>query len=284
MENAIYMLCGADKNLEDWHKDDLLNSFIITSESGKVVLIDGGHRFNAARLLEKLKEVTGQEKPKVDAWFLTHIHSDHIYAFIETMEKHADEIDVEKIYYNFPTDLSICSREGDTCAKLFLEFYSLEPKIRAKSYIPRMGETIEIGDIKFEILYTQGLPLKVNSVNNTSLVMKMYLGGKSTIFLADSEVEAGRILLEKYGLTGQLKSDICQMAHHGQCGVEKRVYEAIKPEICLWNTPKWLWDNDLGKGFNTAHLKTVEVRGWMIDELGVKTHYIIKDGDQVCKL
>ena len=33
------------------------------------------------------------------------------------------------------------------------------------------------------------------------------------------------------------------MAHHGQDGVEMDVYRVIKPEICLWPTPDWLWDN-----------------------------------------
>ncbi|MBQ4270138.1 MAG: MBL fold metallo-hydrolase, partial [Clostridia bacterium] len=207
MKDAIYMLCGADENLEEWHKDDLLNSFIITSKGGKTVVIDGGHRFNAPHLLEKLKEVTGMEKPKVDAWFLTHLHSDHVYAFVEMMEKYADRLDVETVYYNFPTDLAVSAKEGDVCVGLFLDFYRLEPSIRAKSYIPRMGETIAVGDIKFDVLYTNGMPLKFNTHNELSLVLKMYLAEKTTLFLADCGVESGRILLEKYGVSGALKAD-----------------------------------------------------------------------------
>ena len=41
-----------------------------------------------------------------------------------------------------------------------------------------------------------------------------------------------------------------------------------------------MWDNDRGKGFNTHIYQTVIVRGWM-EALGVKKHYVIKDGDQV---
>jgi phosphoribosyl 1,2-cyclic phosphodiesterase len=283
MKNAIYMLCGADEELPAWHVDDLLNSFIITSASGKVVLIDGGHRFNAGHLLKKLKEITGMEKPKVDAWFLTHIHEDHIDAFIEIIEKHSDEIEIEQVIHHFTTDLAIQMREGKNCVRPFLDFYSLLPTIEEKIHIATVGENIQIGEMDFEILYTAGEPLKVNSCNNNSLVMKLTLGEKTVMFLADCEVEAGRILLQRYGDSGKLKADMCQMSHHGQCGVERSVYEAIQPHTCLWNTPRWLWDNDLGKGFNTAHLKTVEVRGWM-QEIGVEKHYIIKDGDQVCWL
>ena len=61
------------------------------------------------------------------------------------------------------------------------------------------------------------------------------------------------------------------------------MYEAIAPTGCLWNTPQWLWDNDVGKGFNTHVFNTVYTRGWM-EELGVREHYVIKDGDQTLVL
>lgn len=283
MKNAIYMLCGADDEIEAWHDQDLLVSFIIADTSGKVVVIDGGHRFNAGHLLKKLKEITGMEKPKVDAWFLTHIHEDHINAFIEIIEKHRDEIEIEKIIHHFNTDLAIQMREGKNSVRSFLDFYSLLPVIGEKIHIATVGENIQIGEMNFEILYTAGEQLKVNSCNNNSLVMKLTLGGKTVMFLADCEVEAGRILLQRYGDSGKLKSDICQMAHHGQCGVERTVYEAIQPHTCLWNTPKYLWNNDLGEGYNTSFFKTIEVQGWM-KEIGAQKHYVIKDGDQICEL
>ena len=74
-------------------------------------------------------------------------------------------------------------------------------------------------------------------------------------------------------------ADICQMAHHGQNGATKEFYEAVRPEVCFWCAPNWLWDNNAGKGFNTHIWKTVEVRGWM-EELGVKQNIVLKDGTQ----
>ena len=94
-------------------------------------------------------------------------------------------------------------------------------------------------------------------------------------------MEEGDALLALYG--DGLQSDYCQMAHHGQNGVEKRVYDAIRPTGCFWCTPLWLWENDIGKGYNTHVWKTVTVRGWM-DELGVTEHYVMKDGDRTLTL
>ena len=108
------------------------------------------------------------------------------------------------------------------------------------------------------------------------MVFRMTLGGQTVLFLGDMGIEAGRELVTLYGKT--LHSDFVQMAHHGQEGVEKDVYEAIAPRACLWCTPKWLWNNDAGKGYNTHTWQTVIVRGWM-EELGVKHHFVNKDGD-----
>ena len=279
MKDAIYMLNGG----EDWHVDDLLNSFIITSKSGAVVVIDGGHEFNAKHLLERLKEITGEDKPHIDGWFLTHLHEDHINAFLEIVENQPDAVDVDKVYYNMITDIAIQIKEGQNCVKTFLNFYRLLPLFKEKSYVPVVGETLWIKNLKFEILHTAGAQLRANDCNNNSLVFKMTIGDKTVMFLADAGVEAGNKLLERWGHTGILKSDICQMAHHGQCGVDKPVYQAISPKICLWNTPKYLWNNDLGKGYNTFTFKTIEVQNWM-KELGVEKHYVIKDGDQICEL
>ena len=51
MTNAIHMLKSVT-NIQ-------MNSFIITTESGKVIAIDGGQRANAAYFLEYLRELTG---------------------------------------------------------------------------------------------------------------------------------------------------------------------------------------------------------------------------------
>lgn len=138
-----------------------------------------------------------------------------------------------------------------------------------------------MGDAEFEILYTPNPAYTGNAVNNSSVVLRMHMGGKTVMFLGDLGIEAGEQILAEYG--DGLQNDYCQMAHHGQNGVTRAVYEAVRPKGCLWCTPDWLWDNDLGNGFNTAQFKTVEVRGWM-DELKAEIHYVMKDGDQRIRL
>lgn len=91
--------------------------------------------------------------------------------------------------------------------------------------------------------------------------------------------EAGRQFLADNS-PESLKCDIVQMAHHGQYGVSKEVYQVLQPEICLWSCPQWLWDNDSGSGLDSGNWFTLDTRRWMA-ELGVPYHVCIKDGDQV---
>jgi len=114
------------------------------------------------------------------------------------------------------------------------------------------------------------------------MVFRMEAAGQSVLFTGDLGVEGGNQTLETV-FAEKLRADFVQMAHHGQNGVGRNFYEAVLPKGCFWSTPVWLWNNDAGKGYNTHSWKTVEVRGWM-EELGVKTHFINKDGTCVVTL
>ena len=270
MKNTIHMLDAATGTQ--------MNSFIITTADGKVIVIDGGYDQDAEKLIGYLKALTGKEIPHVDAWILSHPHMDHISAFLQIMETMPEALTVDKLYYNFPSEQYIARLQpwADPC---LARFYKDLPLYADKVVIVTMSDTFEVGDAHFECLYSPNPELTMNVTNNASLILKMTLGGKTVMWLGDCGVEEGDRLLAFYGESGKLKCDFVQMAHHGQNGAEKRVYEAIAPTGCFWNTPKWLWDNDAGNGYNTHGWKTVEVQGWMAD-LGVKEHYVIMNGDQ----
>ena len=252
-----------------------MNSFIVTTDLGGLIVIDGGWRKEAEKLLGKLREISGEEKPHIDAWILTHCHSDHIDAFKELIEKYRDEFTFDKLYYNFPSFQFIENNaKGD--GPCLAEFYRDLPLFADKINIVSQGDRYEIKGAEIDILYTTDPSFTRNVTNNSSTVFRMTLGGKKLLFLADLGVEAGRKLLAEQG--EGLKSDYCQMAHHGQQGVERQVYEAIRPEKCIWCTPLWLWNNDAGKGYGTGPWKTLEVRKWM-EELGVSEHFNLIAGD-----
>ena len=80
-----------------------MNSFIITTEDGKVLVMDGGFAQDADNLIGWLKRVTGEEIPHVDGWFLSHPHLDHITCLNHIMETRPHDVTVDALYYNFPS-------------------------------------------------------------------------------------------------------------------------------------------------------------------------------------
>lgn len=268
MKNTIHMLRSVT--------DTICNSFIITTEDDKVIVIDGGHKSETEYFLPYLREVTGSEIPHIDAWFLSHPHDDHVDVFFDLTENHPGAVTVDRVYLNFPSRGFFVGNDESAVGTID-DFNRVLPLFADKMRILCGGDELDIGAAHFKVLYSQDFEIK--GCNNASLVFRMELGGKSVMFTGDCGAQAGRKILRLWKDTGLLSCDICQMAHHGQNGCDRDFYEAVSPEICLWPTPSWLWTNVNG----TGQFQTLIVRGWM-EELGVKTNYIMHHGTQVIEL
>lgn len=224
-----------------------------------------------------LRNISGK-KPVISAWFFSHMHSDHVGAFSEIANKHFDEIIINNIYFAFPTRKEIISYEDASVHTYDLFFENFE-LFKHLCHVVKKGEAFEIDNIRIEALF---VPLNRYSdsknFNNSSVVYRMDACGQSMLFLGDLAEDAQNDLLSETP-HNKMSADIVQMAHHGQQGVQKIVYETIRPKCCFWDCPDWLWDNDPGTGFDTGNWQTVIVRGWM-KELGVKHNIVHKNGTQ----
>ena len=263
MKNAIYMQTSVT--------DTICNSFIITTDDGKIIVIDGGFATETDHFLARLKEIAESDCPQIDAWFLTHPHDDHTDCFYTVIEEHFQEISLERVYLNFPSREFFVGNDN-SAADTMERFYRNLPKIADRLRFVSGCDTLDIGSAHIRMLYSADF--EIRGCNNASLVFRMELGGKSILFTGDCGPEAGKKVLRLWKDTGLLNCDICQMAHHGQDGCDQDFYQAVSPEVCLWCTPSWLWTNNNG----TGPFKTLIVRKWM-EDLGVKEHYVIKDGD-----
>lgn len=251
-------------------------SYIFRAEDGALAVMDGGNWGDGEHLLEALRAVSGCRRPHIVAWLMTHAHLDHVDAFRYLMDCHPGDFSLEKLYYCFPSQPYLDAYEPEE-AHTLREMTELMGKM-APDTLHRVegGERINVGGLRFTVLLTPDEAPRANVINNASVVYRVEGGGVSALFPGDLGVEGGERLLSLYGQA--LKSDIVQMAHHGQNGVDYPVYEAVRPAVCLWPTPPWLWDNDPGSGYNTGIWKTLCVRGWM-QELGAERHAAAKDGD-----
>ena len=259
-------------------KGDMVScGYIIRSRNGQLIIVDGGQRVDYELVLDYIHKYGNGT---VNHWYITHPHGDHIGALLEILNNKNDVV-IENLYYSF-NDLE-WYRENDKRGFEFEEqmIKSLSNKKIKNKVICKKNQTIEMDNINCEIIRIAN-PEITNSDNgnDSSMVFKMTATDvdKSMIFLGDAFYYASQELLKN---PEKLKADAVQMAHHGQNGVTKEVYEAISPEICFFSTPEWLYNNDNGGGYNSGKWKTVEVRSW-VEELGAKT-YKAFEGDQTIR-
>lgn len=248
-------------------------SYVIRSHDGKVIVIDGGNAGDAAYLADFLKGL----EDKVEAWFITHPHSDHFDALCEIL-KHPGSLEIGVIYASMPDKAWMHEVASDSEKASFDRFCETLSQTGRKVTDLALGQEMNMDGVRIEVLGVKNPEITRNPVNNSSLVLRVSDPAKSVLFLGDLGLEGGDKLLNS-PMAERLQSDYVQMAHHGQNGVNEALYRRVDPAYCLWPTPEWLWQNDNGGGRNSGPWRTLEVRAWM-DKLSVKDHYVMFNGVQ----
>ncbi len=252
--------------------------YLVAAPDGTLIVIDGGTAAEELRLRELIQARGGV----VALWLLTHCHHDHVEAPGRIFAR-PDGIEIGTVCYRFPSAEWLCDMEPHS-REVINRFAEEERAVQDRYLDAAPGLRLELGGLSIEVL-SDALALAEHppedrslfSLNDTSTVYRFtFPNGATALFLGDCGVPEGELLADRLG--EKLRSDIVQMAHHGQRGCTERVYQLIQPRVCLWNAPAWLWDNDLGQGFDTGPFETVRTRGWM-EQLGVREHGTFTEGD-----
>jgi beta-lactamase superfamily II metal-dependent hydrolase len=247
------------------------NSYVFRTRNGKIIVMDGG-KPQENEYLRGFIAALGNE---VEAWFISHPHNDHTGALNEIL-KNANGIKINAIYHSEFSKEFYMNVEPQ-CRDTTIDFYGNLKKTGAKVIdITEPGLTVQIDGVQFKALSVKNEEITTNAYNNSSVVYRVWDSKRSVVVLGDAGVEEGDKIL-KSPFRNELNCDFLQMAHHGQQGVSKEFYQAVKFKACLWPTPLWLWNNDAGQGFNTGPWKTLETREW-IKEMGITKHFVIADG------
>ena len=249
---------------------EFMMSYVIITERGNCVIVDGGRHEDIPLLREKVKG------HKIKAWFLTHPHFDHISAFNELIEKGDPDFNFEKVYYNFPDIKTFISKDENEDMQTLENFNKILPKIQDKAQVVYTNDVIQIDELLVEILYhyDDKYNFVKPTINDTSIAFRVTTPRSSVIFLGDLGAEAGEVLVEQG--EAKLHAEYCQMAHHGHGCVGPDVYMHIQPRVCIWNAPDWLWEED-GNRQDYRCYGTKRTRWWM-EKIGVKEHIVTKDG------
>ena len=117
-----------------------------------------------------------------------------------------------------------------------------------------------------------------SNFNESSCVFRMTVPGKSILITGDAAFACG-VVLQKYHKAGviNLKSDVVQVSHHGQQGLQKATYELIDADVALWPAPSWVYN----AAQSATNVRTYYTRQWF-SSWGT-TNYASYNGPQTFK-
>ncbi len=268
------ILGGATLTMLNSQSNSQMLSVILQTSQGKLIVVDGGLGVDGDYLRSQLQARGGH----VAAWLITHPHGDHVGALYQILQDERagipSRLTIDGIYYSFgvPEWYTLHDPGEQTMAHSIIGTFEDLPQSMLRPV--SRGQVIQVDDVTVQVMNDR-YELSEDKGNNAGIVYKATVNGKTILFLGDMAEAGGNRLLAECGAEA-LKSDIVQMAHHGQGGVSEEVYKAVNPDICLWPTPQWLWDN-IGARYKTPVTKT-----WM-SKLNVQKHYCMKDGDQTIR-
>jgi beta-lactamase superfamily II metal-dependent hydrolase len=242
------------------------------SPEGRILVVDGGAYADGEFLRRFLKALGG----RVDYWFVTHAHANHFGALVE-MNRGRDKpaIAIGELLFSFP-ERGWMERSEKTAAEEIAPWYDeFMAGIGAK--IPRgdcsPGRRIALGSWSFEILNPPHLCEIRGPLNNSTVCLSVDAGGKRWLVTGDIAEDGQQALLSS--LAGRERHDVVFMSHHGQHGANKDFYARVAPEIAVWPTTRWLWDNHPKAGtVGGGPWRTNYVKCWL-QELGVKRQYLL---------
>lgn len=188
--------------------------YLIVTDSGRLIMIDGGFDEDAEPLLSLMKSATGQESPTVDLWIVTHPHGDHYFALrrLAAEDMHC-RLSIKRLAYCFPADFS--DRGGNTCVGDTREMQRVTDVFGAEAIIPEVDGHIAIDGLDLHFLYVPYDVSGLNNFNQLSLIFKITGSERSVMITGDAFHNSLKYVTERYG--DSLRSDILQLPHHGLC-------------------------------------------------------------------
>ena len=184
-------------------------------------------------LMHSLTNTQSGEKIRLAGWFCTHAHEDHVDMFSKILRLYHDEIDLERVMFNF---------QSENIFQHHPEIYTMINRVR--KYYPNVkyrklhaGDEFTLADTVFTVLQTHEDSIGargdevIGAFNDMSTVLSVVFDGKKSLILGDIDERAEALLLSHYS-EKTLKADAVQVAHH-LFNFLNRLYDVIKAEYAM---------------------------------------------------
>lgn len=225
---TLVQLCTSEDNFDGewkWHKGGM--GYILRTRGNRLVIIDGGRNIeDSQHIIEKARELTGEDTPCVALWILTHPHVDHYNAllYLSRDEKLKSSLNIERLCF----DLASLGGNG---VRREVEEIADNLRISTQILTPRTGNIWMIDGMSIRFFFTPADFNKLQDGNEYSLIFKITGKNKTAMITGDAYPRtAARVALRFWD---ELKSDICQLAHHGLNGADASFYARVDAETVL---------------------------------------------------
>ena len=190
------------------------------------VLIDGGGKSPGV-----ISYIDDYVDGPLEVMVATHPHADHIGGLIGVL----DAFEVDEIWLN-----------GDTStSETYSQFMSAVNSEGAKVCVARKGDTVQVGNLIFDVLHPVNLS---GTTNNNSIVLSLSYGQVDFLFTGDAELEAeARMLTE--GIVPDV--EVLKVGHHGSRTASSiQFLQVAKPECAIYMAGQ-------GNSYGHPHQETI---------------------------
>ena len=223
---------------------------IIRCKDGSFFVIDSAHMYSInddIRIVEFLTEINGGKKPVVAGWFFSHAHEDHVAKFLDIVDYHKKEIDIEAVYYNFPAEDNEDNIYWGECGLAILKKFEATMKRNPdiKCINLHSGQRFFVRNLEFVVLCTHEdvFPNGFSDFNNTSTALMMIADGSKVLLPGDCSIESDKVMVRRFG--DYLKCDVVQVSHHGHTGTSPAFYRFADAECALFAVTQIKFDEEL---------------------------------------
>lgn len=198
--------------------------YIIRLADNSLIVIDGGSirqssDKNIDECIKFMHKITGTEvgeTVKIALWYGTHGHSDHVTFFYKLLGHYHNEIDLERVMFNYPSRSLI---EHDERIDMYRDrLAAMYPNV--KYLAPHTGMSFDMANVGFEVIYTHEDAVSaytgktpIENANDGSTVCRLTVAGKRLLILGDLNILGERKIVNMHG-KDIFKTDILQAPHH----------------------------------------------------------------------
>ena len=208
--------------------------YVVQLADGSFLVYDGGYEHRVDELWDTLVTLKhGEEDIRIRAWVITHSHGDHYPCVTAFADKYADRVTLEMVMIAPPTMDITNDKEELTYLNTRVKEDVSKFKNTKICYV-YTGMCFTFCDVTMEILFTPDelySSQMTKDFNNTSIVSRICTDDRNMLFLADAGSSVAYKMALYYG--DYLKSDMCQISHHGVEDFPLTVYRFIKAPV-LW--------------------------------------------------